>query len=64
VAMETRAGRAGGYRRRTIWGRSSESFPMVLKTRSCNLLTVDSRSSPSAAMVATLRPFVLETGVA
>lgn len=34
----------------TICGRSSESLPMVLKTRSCNLLTVVNRSSPSAAM--------------
>lgn len=36
----------------TIWGRSRESFPIVLKTRSCSLLTVDKRSSPSAAIVA------------
>lgn len=34
----------------TIWGRSRESLPMVLKTKSCSLLTVVSRSSPSAAM--------------
>lgn len=34
----------------TIWGRSSESLPMVLKTKSCNLLTVDNKSSPRAAM--------------
>lgn len=39
---------------RTIWGRSRESFPIVLKTRSCSLLTVDNRSSPSAAIVALL----------
>lgn len=43
----------------TIWGRSSESLPMVLKTRSCNLLTVFNRSSPSAAMA----PDVVEPGV-
>lgn len=35
---------------RTIWGRSRESLPMVLKTRSCSLLTVASKSSPRAAM--------------
>lgn len=34
----------------TIWGKSKESLPMVLKTKSCNLLTVASRSSPRAAM--------------
>lgn len=39
-----------GWRQHTIWGRSSESLPMVLKTKSCNLLTVDNRSSPSAAI--------------
>lgn len=36
---------------RTIWGRSRESFPMVLKTKSCNLLTTPNRSSPRAAMM-------------
>lgn len=36
---------------RTIWGRSRESLPMVLKTKSCNLLTVTSKSSPSEAMM-------------
>jgi hypothetical protein len=35
----------------TIWGRSKESFPIVLKTKSCSLLTVASRSSPRAAIV-------------
>ena len=43
-------GRGGGWVLRTIWGRSRESFPMVLKTKSCNLLTTPSRSSPRAAM--------------
>ena len=36
----------------TIWGRSRESLPMVLNTRSCSLLTVESRSSPRAAIAA------------
>ena len=36
--------------RHTIWGRSRESLPMVLKTRSCSLLTVPSKSSPREAM--------------
>jgi hypothetical protein len=35
---------------RTIWGRSRESFPMVLNTRSCSLLTTLRSSSPSEAM--------------
>ena len=34
----------------TICGRSRESLPMVLKTRSCNLLTTPRRSSPRDAM--------------
>lgn len=37
-------------RSHTICGRSRESLPMVLKTKSCNLLTVISKSSPRAAM--------------
>lgn len=35
---------------RTIWGRSRESFPMVLKTRSWSLLTMLRSSSPSDAI--------------
>lgn len=35
----------------TICGRSSESLPIVLNTRSCNLFTTPSRSSPSAAIL-------------
>jgi len=34
----------------TIWGRSKLSLPIVLKTRSCSLLTMPSKSSPRAAM--------------
>jgi hypothetical protein len=51
-AMEPKRGVAvaGVIVMHTIWGRSRESFPIVLKTRSCNLLTVPSKSSPSAAM--------------
>lgn len=37
----------------TICGKSRESLPMVLKTRSCNLLTVLRRSSPREAMAGT-----------
>jgi hypothetical protein len=37
-------------RRHTICGRSSESLPMVLNTKSCSLLTVPSRSSPREAI--------------
>lgn len=40
---------------RTICGRSSESFPIVLKTKSCNLLTVPKRSSPRVAIAADLQ---------
>src|SRR5579871_5277256 len=40
--------------RRTICGRSRESFPIVLKTRSCSLLTTPSRSSPNDAIVSSL----------
>jgi hypothetical protein len=39
-----------GRGQRTIWGKSRESFPMVLKTRSCNRLTMLSSSSPSEAI--------------
>lgn len=39
----------------TIWGRSRESLPMVLKTRSCSLLTVASKSSPRAAILILLK---------
>ena len=42
---------AAAVNRRTICGKSSESLPMVLKTKSCSLLTTPSRSSPSAAML-------------
>jgi hypothetical protein len=35
----------------TIWGKSRESFPMVLNTRSWSLLTTWRRSSPSEAIV-------------
>ena len=42
----------GQNRVHTICGRSSESLPMVLKTRSWSLLTTVKSSSPSAAMVA------------
>jgi hypothetical protein len=35
----------------TIWGRSRESLPMVLKTRSWSLLTIPSKSSPREAIV-------------
>ena len=35
---------------RTIWGRSRESLPMVLKTRSWSLLTMLRSSSPSDAI--------------
>lgn len=48
---------------RTIWGRSRESLPMVLKTRSCNLLTVDNRSSPRAAMAPDVDVDVVEPDV-
>lgn len=34
----------------TICGRSRESLPIVLKTKSCSLFTVDNKSSPRAAM--------------
>lgn len=44
--------RIGELQPRTICGRSSESLPMVLNTRSCSLLTVESRSSPRAAIAA------------
>lgn len=44
-------GRRVSGRERTICGRSRESFPMVLKTRSCSLLTVCSRLSPREAMI-------------
>jgi hypothetical protein len=47
-------------RRRTIWGRSRESFPIVLNTKSCNLLTVANRSSPSAAIGAIVKPAIIE----
>lgn len=43
--------RPGQRIERTIWGRSRESLPMVLKTRSWSLLTIPSRSSPSAAIL-------------
>ena len=36
---------------RTICGRSRESLPIVLNTRSCNLFTTPSRSSPKDAML-------------
>lgn len=36
----------------TIWGRSRESLPIVLKTRSWSLLTMLRRSSPRLAMLA------------
>jgi hypothetical protein len=39
-----------GWGARTIWGRSRESFPIVLKTRSCSLLTMLRSSSPSDAI--------------
>src|SRR5512140_818803 len=42
-------------RKPTICGRSRESFPIVLKTRSCSLLTVAKRSSPRAAIAAMLQ---------
>jgi hypothetical protein len=35
----------------TIWGKSRESLPMVLKTRSWSLLTVPKRSSPRVVIV-------------
>lgn len=50
VAGVERKDEGGGRLLRTIWGRSKESFPMVLKTKSCNLLTTPNRSSPRAAM--------------
>lgn len=40
----------------TIWGRSRESLPMVLKTRSWSLLTIPSRSSPREAIVTSNSP--------
>lgn len=40
---------------RTICGRSRESFPIVLKTRSCSLFTVANKSSPSAAMATVVK---------
>ena len=36
----------------TIWGRSKLSLPIVLKTRSCSLLTMPSKSSPRDAIFA------------
>lgn len=39
----------------TICGRSKLSLPIVLKTRSCSLLTIPSKSSPRAAIVLLLR---------
>lgn len=41
---------ASAVGRRTIWGRSRESLPMVLKTRSWSLLTMLRSSSPSDAI--------------
>ena len=35
----------------TICGRSRESLPMVLNTKSCSLLTMPKRSSPRDAIV-------------
>lgn len=35
----------------TICGRSRESLPIVLKTKSCNLFTVVSKSSPNDAIL-------------
>lgn len=39
-----------GNQELTIWGKSKESFPIVLKTKSCNLFTVTSKSSPNEAI--------------
>lgn len=48
----------------TIWGKSSESFPIVLKTRSWSLLTTPSKSSPSEAMMGVLECLVVLDEVA
>jgi len=49
ISHGTDNGNSEGFR--TIWGRSKLSLPIVLKTRSCSLLTIPSKSSPRDAML-------------